>query len=78
MSKTEYTSLPATQQIIIRRSQLKSVVGLSASHVDRMERSGTFPARRRFGPGTVGWLYSEILEWSQNGEVINSKFSKEG
>jgi len=46
--------------LFIRRSHLKQVTGLSPSTVDRLERAGTFPRRRRVGAGVVGWLYSEV------------------
>ena len=49
--------------LLIRRSQLKSVVGLAPSTVDRLERAGDFPARRRVGPGVVGWLSTEVEEF---------------
>jgi predicted DNA-binding transcriptional regulator AlpA len=49
--------------LMIRRAQLKSVVGLSPSTVDRLERAGDFPTRRRFGPGVVGWLTHEVKAW---------------
>ena len=48
--------------LVIRRRQLKEVVGFSPSHVDRMEAAGQFPKRRKFGDGVVGWLYSEIQQ----------------
>lgn len=46
--------------LLIRRNQLKTLVGLSPSNVDRLEKEGRFPARRRIGAGTVGWLLSEV------------------
>lgn len=48
---------------LIRRSQLKALVGLAPSTVDRLERDGIFPARRRVGPGVVGWLASEVEDF---------------
>ena len=62
---------PATQQthppfpLFIRRSQLKSLIGLSPSTVDRLEAEGLFPARRRVGAGVVGWLGTEVQEFFQ-------------
>lgn len=49
--------------LLIRRSQLKTCVGLAPSTVDRLEKAGEFPARRRVGPGVVGWLASEVEEF---------------
>lgn len=70
MSKTEGTNLSVVQKIIVRRSQLKGVVGLSPSSVDRLEKAGDFPSRRRFGAGTVGWLYSEVEAWANSKKAI--------
>ena len=52
--------------LFIRRSQLKSLVGLSPSTVDRLEKAGTFPARRKVGEGVVGWLGQEVQEFFRN------------
>ena len=50
-----------TNPLFIRRSQLKNIVGISPSQVDRLERAGVFPARRRIAGGAaVGWLYDEV------------------
>lgn len=57
-------------KIIVRRSQLKDTVGLSPSTVDRLERTGDFPSRRKFGVGTVGWLYSEVETWANSKKAI--------
>lgn len=54
--------------LFIRRSLLKQVTGLSPSTVDRLERAGTFPRRRRVGPGVVGWLYSEVAQFLEQRE----------
>jgi prophage regulatory protein len=54
--------------LFIRRSLLKQVTGLSPSTVDRLERAGTFPSRRRVGPGVVGWLYSEVAAFLEQRE----------
>jgi prophage regulatory protein len=57
-----------TRPLFIRRSLLKQVTGLSPSTVDRLERAGTFPSRRRVGPGVVGWLYSEVAAFLEQRE----------
>ena len=61
MTKTR--PAPAPQPLFIRRNQLKTVVGLAPSTVSRLEAAGLFPRRRRVGPGTVGWLYSEVKDF---------------
>ena len=67
---------PASQPhpLLIRRSQLKALVGLPPSTVDRLEREGLFPSRRRIGAGTVGWLLPEVQEFLANQpKVIGNK-----
>lgn len=48
---------------IITRKQLKSLVPLSASQIDRLEKAGSFPKRLSLGPGRVGWIESEVDGW---------------
>jgi prophage regulatory protein len=48
---------------IIRRPAVRARTGLSDSSIDRREREGAFPRRRRIGPGAVGWIAAEIDEW---------------
>jgi prophage regulatory protein len=48
---------------IIRRRELKTKVGYSAAHVDRLEKAGDFPKRVVLGPGAVGWLEHECDQW---------------
>ena len=49
--------------MIIRRSQLKEIVGISPSSVDRLESAGDFPPRQKFGPGITGWSGQAVAEW---------------
>ena len=49
--------------LLIRRNQLTTLIGISPSSVDRLEKAGEFPRRRRVGPGTVGWLRDEVVEF---------------
>ena len=57
--------------MIIRRNQLKAVVGLSPSTVDRLEASGDFPRRCRWSAGVVGWRWNEVAAWvDRRGESI--------
>ena len=51
---------------ILRKPEVISLTGLSCSTIDRLERDGTFPRRRRVGPKAVGWLASELDEWAQS------------
>lgn len=46
-----------------RLHTVKDRTGLGSSTIDRMERVGRFPARRRIGETAVGWLASEVIDW---------------
>jgi prophage regulatory protein len=48
---------------IIRKSQLKTVTGLSPRQVDRLEKAGKFPKRLQLGQRAVGWHENEIIAW---------------
>jgi prophage regulatory protein len=48
---------------ILRDAAVKEITGLSRTTRREMERRGTFPQRRRLGPGAVGWLESEVYDW---------------
>jgi prophage regulatory protein len=56
--------------VVIRRKKLLELIGVSASTQWRMEKAGLFPARRRLGKGSVGWILSEVEEWIKNRERI--------
>ena len=46
---------------LVRFKQLADYgITWSRVHVNRMESAGRFPKRCRIGPGTIGWLESEI------------------
>ena len=47
----------------VREPECKALTGLSRVTRWRMEREGTFPARRQIAPNAVGWRLSELLEW---------------
>jgi predicted DNA-binding transcriptional regulator AlpA len=49
--------------LIIRRSQLKTVLGIAPSTVDRLEKAGQFPQRKKWNTGVVGWDGSEVVNW---------------
>jgi len=62
---------PQAQPLFIRRTQLREIVGISPSTAWRLEQEGKFPKRRKVGPSSVGWLYSEVKTFLENSEVIN-------
>ena len=49
--------------LIIRRSQLKAVLGIAPSTVDRLEKAGQFPQRKKWNTGVVGWSGEEVSDW---------------
>jgi predicted DNA-binding transcriptional regulator AlpA len=56
---------------IVRRNELRAVVGISPSSVDRLVAAGRFPKKRRWSEGITGWLASELEQWvEQNGKVV--------
>ena len=48
---------------IVRRKELRDLVGYSPAHIDRLEKAGQFPKRVELGPSAVGWVDEELQEW---------------
>jgi prophage regulatory protein len=59
-------SVPAeslsTQQFL-RFAVVKELTGLSRSTVERLIKSGDFPAPKRIGLRAVAWLASDLARW---------------
>ena len=55
---------------VIRRKQLLNLIGVSSATQWRMEKAGLFPARRRLGKASVGWILSEVEEWIKSRERL--------
>lgn len=53
---------------IVRETERKELTGISRVRAWELEKTGHFPKRRKLTPNgsSVGWLYSELLEWIQN------------
>lgn len=49
--------------LIIRKSELLSMLGVSDPSIYRWERDGKFPKRIQLGGHSVGWLLSEVEAW---------------
>lgn len=47
----------------VREAECYRITGLSRTTRWRMERRGTFPARRQLGDNSVGWLLSDVVAW---------------
>ena len=58
---------------ILRRHDLKAMTGLSDSTIERLERRGEFPQRRRLGPASVGWLVEEIERWIETRPIVGGE-----
>ena len=50
---------------ILSKKDLRALVLYSPAHIDRLEKAGLFPKRVRLGPGRVGWIDDEVLQWVQ-------------
>ena len=50
---------------ILELPEVKATVALSTSSIYKGMRDGTFPASRRFGSVSVGWLASDIEAWME-------------
>ena len=48
---------------LISKKELRTIVLYSPSHIDRMEKAGTFPKRVRLGQNRVAWWKSDIQKW---------------
>ncbi len=49
----------------LSKKQVKQMVLYSYAQLARMEREGRFPKRVPLGPGRVGYVEQEILDWMQ-------------
>ena len=49
--------------IILRRTQVEQIIGLSRSTIYSMMSHGLFPKPIRLGQRAVGWRQSVIMEW---------------
>ena len=48
---------------IVRMHEVLRRCGLSRSTLNRLRRTGQFPAARQLGAQSIGWLSSDIDEW---------------
>lgn len=61
----------------IRKEELCQLIGLSYSTINRSEKKGQFPCRRRLGMNSVGWPLSEVEAWIQQRPVVTSTITKQ-
>jgi prophage regulatory protein len=50
---------------IIRLPEVIALTGISKSTIERLEKRGEFPMRRKLSPSSslVGWLLSDVQGW---------------
>jgi len=51
---------------LLRFPEVQERVGLSRTHIWRLERTGEFPQRVKLGPRCVAWRASEIEAWIES------------
>jgi len=56
--------------MLLKRTEVLALVGLGYTTVWRLERAGSFPARKQLSVGRVGWLRSEVEKWIENRLVV--------
>ncbi|MDE0589407.1 AlpA family transcriptional regulator [Halocynthiibacter sp. C4] len=60
------------KNIIFRRPDVETLVGLSRSTIYAMIAEGTFPKPVKLGKRAVGWRQSDVMAWleSRTSEVV--------
>ncbi len=51
---------------LLRTKHVMAMIGLSRMTIYRLERAGVFPARRKLGENSVGWIDEEIASWIES------------
>lgn len=78
MSTTVSISLVPIERLrVLRKSQVLALVGLSDTHIRRLEKAGRFPGRVYLGDNSVGWLEVEIRAWLED-RIANGRFRPSG
>ena len=57
---------------LLRFEELKAKLRLSRSTIWRMERNGTFPARRQISARAVAWSEVEVDQWLAQRPAVRS------
>ncbi|RNW08441.1 AlpA family phage regulatory protein [Serratia nematodiphila] len=64
MNQFNQSQSPAER--LIREAECRQLTGICRTTRYMMEKEGLFPARRKLGGRSVGWLLSEIHEWQKS------------
>lgn len=51
---------------ILKLNDVVEITGASVSTINRWEKAGKFPARKKLGIKAMGWLESDIQQWLEN------------
>ncbi|NUH56252.1 AlpA family phage regulatory protein [Citrobacter portucalensis] len=70
MNQYKQSQLPADR--VIREDECRKLTGVSRTTRYELEKKGCFPSRRNLGGRSVGWLLSEVMEWMQSRDRVNS------
>ncbi|MBV8772228.1 MAG: AlpA family phage regulatory protein [Deltaproteobacteria bacterium] len=54
------------REVILRKAELESVVGLDRSTISRLVARGMFPPPIKIGLRAVGWRNSEVEQWLES------------
>jgi prophage regulatory protein len=73
MSTLGQTQTREIRGALLRIDRVEQLTGLSRTTIDRLERSGRFPRRRRIAAHAVAWTTSEIEEWLANQRSVEIK-----
>jgi prophage regulatory protein len=74
-----YKEFIAQSDRIIDQAELVHLVGISKSHLTRLEKCGQFPRRIKLGTRKVGWSLQEVKQWVEDRKTDRqcSSLSKE-
>lgn len=51
---------------IIDYTELRRLVDMSISHLNRIENEGIFPKRIKIGKRKIGWSLHEVIAWMEH------------
>lgn len=61
---------------ILRFPELKDIIKLSRSTIDRLEKVGDFPKRIYLGKNSVAWCAEDIYKWLRQKQKLAKKNQK--
>lgn len=62
----QLTETQIFQERIVREEERKLITSISRSQAYQLEKLGRFPKRILIGSRSVGWRFSELMDWVQN------------